>query len=133
MVDVPFISVGLNGHEGGSVEGHGGGVLAQLSVEAVRALAGELVLRLVHQERQAGSAVEARHVDAAQQLHRAVLATVVVGAVALVVGHQVDALAVDARSEPLALVDLHLHHFKRVSGCCWMAMQECNTSQSSPS
>lgn len=66
QVEVPFISVGLNGHEGGSVEGHGGGVLAQFAVETVRALTGELVLRLVSQERQARPAVEARHVDAAE-------------------------------------------------------------------
>ena len=69
---VAFVAIGLHGHERRSVEGHGRGVLAQLAVESVRALARELVLALVRQEGRARPAVQARHVDAPQQLHRTV-------------------------------------------------------------
>ena len=105
---VAFVAVRLYSHERRAVEGHGGRVLAQLAVEAEWTLAGELVKRLLLQEGHTRSSVQAGDVDAAQQFHRAVLAAVVGRALALVVGYQVDALAVDARLQPVALVDLQL-------------------------
>jgi hypothetical protein len=54
---ISFFSIRLDGHERRSVEGHGGGVFAQLAVEAKRALASEFVDRFVFQVRSASAAV----------------------------------------------------------------------------
>lgn len=106
---VALVARRLDGHVRRAVERHGRRVLAELTVEPERALAGELVLGLVLQEGHADAAVETRDVDAAQQLDGAVLAAVVLGAAALVVGHLVDAAgAVLAGLEAAALVDLEL-------------------------
>lgn len=114
---VSFLAVGLDGHERGSVEGHGGGVLAELAVEAERALARELVDRFVLEVRSADAAVETRDVNAAQELNRAVFAAVVGRAEALVVGHSVRAGgAVLARLVSAALVDFQLAVVSFVAG-----------------
>lgn len=82
---VSFLAVSLDGHKRRAVKGHGGGVLAQLAVETERALTSELVDRFVLQEGSADATVKAGDIDAAQQLNRAVFATVIGRAEALVI------------------------------------------------
>ena len=114
---VAFVAVRLDGHKGRAVEAHGGGVLAQLAVEAERALAREPMDRLVLEEGLTSAAVEARDVDAAQELDGAVLAAVVGRAEAGVVGHFVHAAgAVLARLVAQTFVDLRVAVVAFVAG-----------------
>lgn len=63
---VAFVPIRLDGNKGRAVEAHGGGVLAQLSVEAKRTLAGKPMDRLIFEEWLASAAVQTRDIDAAQ-------------------------------------------------------------------
>ena len=113
---VAFIAVRLHGHERGSVERHGGGVLTKVAVIAERALACEPVNRLLLQEGDTSSAVQARDVQTAQQFDGTVFASEVGRTDALVVGDQIDAVSVDARLVSRAFVDLILAVVALVAG-----------------
>lgn len=99
------------------MKAHRRGVLAQLAVEPERALAGKTVYGLVFQVRLASPAVEARHVDTAEELDGAVLSAVVGRADASVVRHSVHAArAVLARLVAQTFVDLRLAVIALIAG-----------------
>ena len=106
---VSFLSIGLDGHERGSVERHGRGVLTQLAVETERTLASEFVDRFVFQVRSARATVKTRDVNAAQQFDGTVFTAVIGRTETLVIGHTIRASgAVLARLVTGAFVDFQL-------------------------